>query len=424
MKKFAVIFPGVGYTKDRPLLYYAAKSAVKRGYEPLWMDFSGLEWSKEKLKDPDFLSWALDTCLEKTRDRLGDINDPEGPEFLFISKSIGTVVAAAYAEEINAEVRHIMFSPLILIKDYVREGSALLFYGDRDPFVDHNAIEKIAEEKRLEMHRIEGGNHSLETGDIERDIENLKSMIRTAEGRNGAYSHLLSDPASDAERIIKDSLYDHLTGLPSMTAFFGLADAGCRTIIKKGRHPYFLFLDLNGMEFFNHRNGFSKGDSLLRSFAHLLTRYFGDDNCCRFGEDHFAVFTDEQAIDEILHELFTQWQSSPDTNSLPVRVGVYHFQGDEADISSAYDCAMLACDSLKNTAVSAIGYYNENLQAEADKKHYVVSNLDKAIERGWLKVWYQPVVRAVNGRVCGEEALSRWIDPVRGTLMPSEFIPV
>ena len=34
MKKIAIVFPGVGYTKDRPLLYYAGKLAVKRGYEP------------------------------------------------------------------------------------------------------------------------------------------------------------------------------------------------------------------------------------------------------------------------------------------------------------------------------------------------------------------------------------------------------
>ena len=41
MKKIAVVFPGVGYTKDRPLLYYAGKLAAANGYELIHRDFSG-----------------------------------------------------------------------------------------------------------------------------------------------------------------------------------------------------------------------------------------------------------------------------------------------------------------------------------------------------------------------------------------------
>jgi EAL domain-containing protein (putative c-di-GMP-specific phosphodiesterase class I) len=49
--------------------------------------------------------------------------------------------------------------------------------------------------------------------------------------------------------------------------------------------------------------------------------------------------------------------------------------------------------------------------------------LDKAIENRWSQPYYQPIVRAVNGRVCDEEALARWIDPERGFLSPADFIP-
>ena len=42
----------------------------------------------------------------------------------------------------------------------------------------------------------------------------------------------------------------------------------------------------------------------------------------------------------------------------------------------------------------------------------------------WIKVYYQPIIRTANGRVCDEEALSRWHDPVKGILMPDDFIPV
>lgn len=57
-------------------------------------------------------------------------------------------------------------------------------------------------------------------------------------------------------------------------------------------------------------------------------------------------------------------------------------------------------------------------------RHYVITNFNKALNEGWIKVYYQAIVRASNGRVCEEEALSRWIDPDRGIIMPDEFIPV
>ncbi len=59
-----------------------------------------------------------------------------------------------------------------------------------------------------------------------------------------------------------------------------------------------------------------------------------------------------------------------------------------------------------------------------DNKQYILDNLDKALQEGWITAYYQPIIRAVNGRVCDEEALARWIDPVKGFLSPVDFIPV
>ena len=177
-KKTAVIFPGVGYTKDRPLLYYAGKLAVKNGYELVHVDFSGIDWSKEKLKDRDFLRKTVDRCMKITQNALGEAVDLNDTDTVFISKSIGTVVATAYAHNKSMSVRQICFSPLEMIESFVSEEGAILFYGDADPYADYKSIECIAGKKRLETHRISGGNHSLETGDIMTDIDNLKIMMQ------------------------------------------------------------------------------------------------------------------------------------------------------------------------------------------------------------------------------------------------------
>ncbi len=53
---------------------------------------------------------------------------------------------------------------------------------------------------------------------------------------------------------------------------------------------------------------------------------------------------------------------------------------------------------------------------------YVINNVDVAIKEGWVKVYYQPVIRALTGQLCGAESLSRWIDPNFGLLPPDKFI--
>ena len=52
-----------------------------------------------------------------------------------------------------------------------------------------------------------------------------------------------------------------------------------------------------------------------------------------------------------------------------------------------------------------------------------MANIDRAIQEKWIRVYYQPIVSAKDGKVCDEEALARWIDPTEGFLSPADFIP-
>ncbi len=225
------------------------------------------------------------------------------------------------------------------------------------------------------------------------------------------------------ESLLKASYYDHLTGLPSMTYFYELADAGRDAIREAGGEPVLLFFDLCGMKYYNTKFGFTEGDKLLRAFSRLLTNAFSNENCCRIGADHFAVYTVKEGLEEILESLFRECRKLNEGNSLPVHVGIYVAQTEKGPVSIAFDKAKIACDTLAQVYGCAYKYYRNELRDDEDQRQYILSNLDRAIEEEWIQVYNQPIVRAVTGRVSDEEALARWIDPEKGFLSPAEFIP-
>ena len=62
--------------------------------------------------------------------------------------------------------------------------------------------------------------------------------------------------------------------------------------------------------------------------------------------------------------------------------------------------------------------------AAEERRRYFTENIDRAVDEGWIKVFFQPVIRGSNGRVCCEEALARWAEPGKPVAYPDEFVPM
>ena len=225
------------------------------------------------------------------------------------------------------------------------------------------------------------------------------------------------------ESILKASYYDNLTGLPNLSHFFELAEAGKDEIMGYGGAAALLYIDLDGMKYYNHKNGYAEGDKLLQGLAKLLSRTFGSEYCCHVGADRFAMYTREEGLEETIGKLFAEAETLNGGKSLPLRVGVYSSRIENVPISSAYDRAKIACDAIGKSISSRYNMYSRKLRDEVKRRQYIQTSIDRAIAEKWIKVYYQPIVRAVNGLACDVEALARWIDPEEGFLSPAEFIP-
>ena len=248
-------------------------------------------------------------------------------------------------------------------------------------------------------------------------------------GRNevGTLTHAfvrMRDQIKDyVENLNHQIYYDKLTDLPNMRHFFKLSAAEKIRLLESGESPATMYFDIIGMKNINRQYGFEAGDRMICEFAEILSGQFGRWRVCRYSGDHFAAVTSEKDCESQLQELFRKCDKANDGKGIQVRAGVYPGSLEMVDDNLACDRAKYACDQNRGSYISCFSVFDEAMLKRGEVYRYVINNLDKAISEQWLQVYYQPIVRAANGKVCDEEALSRWIDPVAGFLSPGDFIP-
>lgn len=179
-KKIAVFFPGIGYTLDKPLLYYSRKLIASAGYDIRLLPYTG--FPEKILGDRGKMKESYRIALEQTKEMLRDVEFRAYDEILFVGKSIGTAVATEYAAQIRKPVRFVLYTPLEETFLFL-VGDAIVFTGLDDPWVGKkdSKIEALCREKGIPCTIIPSGNHSLETGNVQMDIMNLQMIMKKTE---------------------------------------------------------------------------------------------------------------------------------------------------------------------------------------------------------------------------------------------------
>ena len=172
-RKIVVLFPGIGYTCDRPLLYYAGKLLQKQGYELIRLFYHGFPANVKG--DETGMQQCFMIALEQTEEQLKDIDFSGYDDVLFIGKSIGTVVAMQYAQKHGVNARFVLLTPLE--QTFESAGNAIAFHGTADPWARTERIISACKSKSIPLYLTEGANHSLETGDVSKDIDNLQQVM-------------------------------------------------------------------------------------------------------------------------------------------------------------------------------------------------------------------------------------------------------
>lgn len=150
--KIVVLFPGIGYQCDRPLLYYSGRLANQSEYEVLKVPYTNLSRS---------IPEAYADAYAQTEKYLEKIDWSQYEDILFISKSIGTIIAAAYAQKHHVHCRNVYYTPLAQTFDFAPQ-FGIAFHGTKDSWVETAIIKEKCQEHHLPLHITENATHSLE----------------------------------------------------------------------------------------------------------------------------------------------------------------------------------------------------------------------------------------------------------------------
>ena len=183
-----------------------------------------------------------------------------------------------------------------------------------------------------------------------------------------------------------------------------------------------LFININDFKLFNDQRGFLAGNEFLKSVGLLIEEAFPDAISCRQADDHYFLYTDIEGFMPKIEQLAAKVKALDNEIKPDIRVGGYKpTQVEEA--RRMIDKARYACSVINNTRSSLYLEYDLEMHKGYHLMQYVIHNVDKACENGWLQPYYQPVVYSDSGELCGAEALVRWIDPKYGFLSPGMFVP-
>lgn len=177
-KKLAIIFPGIGYHVDKPLLYYSIRLAKQYGYDIKCVDYgtlpAGIKGDAGKMYE------AYELALSRVTEILSDIDFDSFSHMLFISKSIGTAVAASYDSMKQIGADHIYYTPVEASFQAIGT-KGIVFHGTADDWVRTSVIKEECAKRKLPLFLTGKANHSMETGNVARDLEILKEIMEETE---------------------------------------------------------------------------------------------------------------------------------------------------------------------------------------------------------------------------------------------------
>jgi diguanylate cyclase (GGDEF)-like protein len=234
-------------------------------------------------------------------------------------------------------------------------------------------------------------------------------------------------------QVARASQVDELTGLSNRRKLNERLIATLAAFRVSQRSCALMMIDLDRFKQVNDTMGHPAGDELLKQVAQRLSSIVKDSGeVGRIGGDEFQVLLpdmdDRGTLGELANRIVQSLSQPYQVNGrraiigTSVGIAIAPYDGVEADeLTRAADMALY---SAKETRGGTFCFFTSELSDAASKTARLGDRLRDAVDKGEMKLAYQPLVDPETSEVKCFEALLRWHDEDEGDISPADFIPV
>jgi len=230
--------------------------------------------------------------------------------------------------------------------------------------------------------------------------------------------------------LLRD-LRDPSTGLPNRTLLLERIE---RALVHgdRTRRVAVIALDVDRFASIDGSLGHESGAEVIVTIVARLGAAIGEgDVLARVADDEFAVLCDalgdngqavalaERLVAAVMPPVFADDQELLLTASAGVA-----FAGAGASPDSLMRDASAALHRARGHAHGSVEVFDTSMRTELVERMKLESDLHHGIDKGELRVAYQPIVALCDRTIVGAESLVRWAHPTRGLLAPAQFLPV
>lgn len=224
---------------------------------------------------------------------------------------------------------------------------------------------------------------------------------------------------------------DTLTGLPNRMLFMDRLEQSLIRSSRNATQAGVMFIDLDRFKRVNDTLGHASGDLLICEVARRLRETVrAEDIVARLGGDEFVVVISDvltlnailQVVEKMLAVVTEPYEIGGREIFCSCSIGVSIYPNDGADSSSLLKNADTAMYHAKNSGRNRFQLYDAAMNAMAEERLQLETDLHYAQERGEFVFHYQPQLNLESGRIHAVEALIRWQHPEKGLLAPAAFL--
>ena len=270
-----------------------------------------------------------------------------------------------------------------------------------------------------------------------RVVEWRNRLIRGDDGRIATMLRSgldVTERRAAEERIAHLAYHDSLTGLPNRALLREHLEPALARARRTGGSVAVMSLDLDDFKAVNDSFGHEAGDELLCQIAERLRgrRRASDVLARQSGDEFMLLLTDLNgdpgeatvaAAGGMLDTLAEPFRVGDESFHLTGSIGISIFPRDADDAATLLRHADAAMYEAKAEGRSGVMRYERRPTGSIDRLS-LTTRLRRAVERGELRLHWQPIVSPSDGALHALEALVRWQDPARGLVAPAEFIPI